>query len=60
MLRQKSLALTVGSKLHTKSYFQILKIESFALVDAKESVKIAQKIRNNAIITKGGKHPFCS
>tara|TARA_R110001606_G_scaffold86631_2_gene196107 strand:+ start:633 stop:1565 length:933 start_codon:yes stop_codon:yes gene_type:complete len=48
------------TELHTKSYFQILKGEGFGLVDAKESIKIAQKIRNNTIITLGEKHPFCS
>ena len=48
------------TELHTKSYFQILKGEGFGLVDAKESIKIAQKIRNNTIITIGEKHPFCS
>jgi len=46
------------TELHTKSYQQILKGEGFGLDDAKESIKIAQKIRNNAIITKGEKHPF--
>lgn len=48
------------TELHTKSYSQILKGEGFGLVDAKESIKIAQNIRNNAIITLGEKHPFCS
>lgn len=48
------------TELHTKSYYQILKGEGFGLVDAKESIKIAQKIRNNTIISKGEKHPFCS
>jgi UDP-N-acetyl-2-amino-2-deoxyglucuronate dehydrogenase len=48
------------TELHTKSYYQILKGEGFGLADAKESIKIAQKIRNNIIITKGEKHPFCS
>jgi UDP-N-acetyl-2-amino-2-deoxyglucuronate dehydrogenase len=46
------------TELHTESYFQILKGEGFGLDDAKESIKIAQKIRNNTIITKGEKHPF--
>jgi UDP-N-acetyl-2-amino-2-deoxyglucuronate dehydrogenase len=49
------------TELHTESYKQILKGEGFGLNDAKESIKIAQKIRNNnIIITKGEKHPFCS
>ena len=48
------------TELHTKSYQQILKGEGFGLVDAKESIKIAQKIRNNAIMTKGEKHPFAT
>jgi UDP-N-acetyl-2-amino-2-deoxyglucuronate dehydrogenase len=46
------------TELHTKSYEQILKGEGFGLDDAKESIIIAQKIRNNVIITKGEKHPF--
>ncbi|MCL4121007.1 UNVERIFIED_CONTAM: hypothetical protein GTU68_044229, partial [Idotea baltica] len=46
------------TELHTKSYQQILKGEGFGLIDAKESIKIAQKIRNNTIVTKGEKHPF--
>ena len=48
------------TELHTKSYQQILKGEGFGLEDAKESIKIAQKIRNNAIIAKGEKHPFAT
>jgi UDP-N-acetyl-2-amino-2-deoxyglucuronate dehydrogenase len=48
------------TELHTESYKQILKGEGFGLLDAKESIKIAQKIRNNTIITKGEKHPFCT
>lgn len=47
------------TELHTESYRQILKGEGFGLDDAKESIKIAQKIRNNVILTKGEKHPFC-
>ncbi|WP_339882812.1 Gfo/Idh/MocA family oxidoreductase [Polaribacter vadi] len=46
------------TELHTKSYQQILNGKGFGLVDAKESIKIAQKIRNNAIVVKGEKHPF--
>jgi UDP-N-acetyl-2-amino-2-deoxyglucuronate dehydrogenase len=46
------------TELHTKSYQQILQGAGFGLMDAKESIKIAQNIRNNAIITKGEKHPF--
>lgn len=46
------------TELHTKSYQQILKGEGFGLEDAKESIKIAQKIRNNGIVVKGEKHPF--
>jgi len=48
------------TELHTDSYLQILKGEGFGLDDAKESIKIAQKIRNNGILTKGEKHPFCN
>jgi UDP-N-acetyl-2-amino-2-deoxyglucuronate dehydrogenase len=48
------------TELHTDSYRQILKGEGFGLDDAKESIKIAQKIRNNGILTKGEKHPFCN
>ena len=48
------------TELHTKSYQQILKGEGFGLEDAKESIKIAQKIRNNVIITNGEKHPFAT
>ena len=48
------------TELHTDSYRQILKGEGFGLDDAKESIKIAQKIRNNVIFTKGEKHPFCN
>ena len=47
------------TELHTDSYRQILNGEGFGLDDAKESIKIAQKIRNNVILTKGEKHPFC-
>ena len=47
------------TELHTESYRQILKGKGFGLDDAKESIKIAQKIRNNVILTKGEKHPFC-
>ncbi|WP_026776850.1 Gfo/Idh/MocA family protein [Polaribacter sp. Hel_I_88] len=46
------------TELHTQSYQQILKGKGFGLEDAMESIKIAQKIRNNAIIQKGEKHPF--
>ena len=48
------------TELHTKSYQQILRGEGFGLVDAKESIKIAQNIRNNAIVKKGEKHPFAT
>ena len=48
------------TELHTDSYRQILKGEGFGLDEAKESIKIAQKIRNNVILTKGEKHPFCN
>jgi UDP-N-acetyl-2-amino-2-deoxyglucuronate dehydrogenase len=48
------------TELHTDSYRQILKGKGFGLEDAKESIKIAQKIRNNVILTKGEKHPFCN
>ena len=46
------------TELHTKSYQQILRGEGFGLDDAKESIKIAQIIRNNSIVVKGEKHPF--
>jgi UDP-N-acetyl-2-amino-2-deoxyglucuronate dehydrogenase len=46
------------TELHTESYFQILKGEGFGLDDAMESIKIAQKIRNNTITTKGERHPL--
>ncbi|MDD7913398.1 Gfo/Idh/MocA family oxidoreductase [Polaribacter ponticola] len=46
--------------LHTVSYQGILKGEGFGLKDAKKSVDIVHQIRNNEIIQKGGKHPFCS
>lgn len=60
-INNEELEFSTGfTELHTKSYYQILKGEGFGLVDAKESIKIAQKIRNNTIITKGEKHPFCS
>jgi len=46
------------TELHTKSYQKILKGEGFGLDDAKESIKIAQNIRNTTIMVKGEKHPF--
>jgi len=46
------------TELHTQSYKQILKGEGFGLEDAMESIKIAQKIRNNTITTKGERHPL--
>ena len=48
------------TELHTKSYQQILKGGGFGLDDAKESIKIAQKIRNTTIMAKGEKHPFAT
>ena len=46
--------------LHTVSYQGILKGEGFGLKDARKSVEIVHKIRNNEIVQKGGKHPFCN
>ncbi|AOW17253.1 oxidoreductase [Polaribacter vadi] len=61
IINDEALEFSSGfTELHTKSYQQILKGEGFGLVDAKESIKIAQKIRNNAIIVKGEKHPFAT
>tara|TARA_R110002050_G_scaffold90352_2_gene190164 strand:- start:506 stop:1444 length:939 start_codon:yes stop_codon:yes gene_type:complete len=48
------------TELHTKSYQQILKGRGFGLDNARESIKIAQKIRNTAIVVKGEKHPFAT
>jgi UDP-N-acetyl-2-amino-2-deoxyglucuronate dehydrogenase len=60
-INKEELEFSTGfTELHTESYKQILKGEGFGLNDATESIKIAQKIRNNVIITKGEKHPFCS
>ena len=60
-INNEELEFSTGfTELHTESYKQILKGEGFGLNDAIESIKIAQKIRNNVIITKGEKHPFCS
>jgi UDP-N-acetyl-2-amino-2-deoxyglucuronate dehydrogenase len=60
-INNEELEFSTGfTELHTESYKQILKGEGFGLNDATESIKIAQKIRNNVIITKGEKHPFCS
>lgn len=60
-INNEELEFSTGfTELHTESYKRILKGEGFGLNDAAESIKIAQKIRNNAIITKGEKHPFCS
>ena len=46
--------------LHTVSYQGILKGEGFGLKDARKSVEIVHEIRNNEIVQKGGKHPFCN
>lgn len=46
--------------LHTVSYQGILKGEGFGLKDARKSVEIVHKIRNNEIVKKGEKHPFCN
>ncbi len=46
--------------LHTVSYQGILKGEGFGLKDARKSVEIVHKIRNNEIVQKGEKHPFCN
>jgi UDP-N-acetyl-2-amino-2-deoxyglucuronate dehydrogenase len=55
----KELEFSSGfTELHTDSYQQILKGEGFGLSAAMESIKIAQKIRNNTIVTLGEKHPF--
>jgi UDP-N-acetyl-2-amino-2-deoxyglucuronate dehydrogenase len=60
-INNEELEFSTGfTELHTESYQQILKGEGFGLNDAKESIKIAQKIRNNAITIKKDKHPFCS
>ena len=60
-INEEELEFSSGfTELHTKSYQQILKGEGFGLVDAKESIKIAQNIRNNGIMTKGEKHPFAT
>ena len=48
------------TELQTKRTQQILKGEGFGLDDAKESIKIAQKIRNTTIMVKGEKHPFAT
>lgn len=58
-INEEELEFSSGfTELHTKSYQQILKGEGFGLPTAMESIKIAQKIRNNAIVTLGEKHPF--
>ena len=58
-INEEELEFSSGfTELHTESYKQILKGEGFGLIDAMESIKIAQKIRNNEIVTKGEKHPF--
>ncbi len=46
--------------LHTVSYQGILKGNGFGLEDAKKSVEIVHQIRNNEIVQKEEKHPFCS
>jgi UDP-N-acetyl-2-amino-2-deoxyglucuronate dehydrogenase len=46
--------------LHTVSYQGILKGKGFGLKDARKSVEIVHKIRNNEIVQKGEKHPFCN
>jgi UDP-N-acetyl-2-amino-2-deoxyglucuronate dehydrogenase len=48
------------TELHTLSYKEILKGNGFGLIDAKNSINIAQNIRNNVKLTKGEKHPFVS
>ena len=45
--------------LHTVSYQGILKGDGFGLMDAKKSVEIVHQIRNNEILQKKEKHPFC-
>jgi UDP-N-acetyl-2-amino-2-deoxyglucuronate dehydrogenase len=45
--------------LHTVSYQGVLKGNGFGLMDAKKSVEIVHQIRNNEIVQKGEKHPFC-
>lgn len=45
--------------LPIKRIQQILKGEGFRLDDATKFVIIGKKIRNNIIITKGGKTSFC-
>ncbi|TXD51427.1 MULTISPECIES: Gfo/Idh/MocA family oxidoreductase [unclassified Polaribacter] len=47
------------TELHTDSYRHILNGKGFGLDAAMESIKIAQEIRNNPIVTLGEKHPFC-
>lgn len=46
------------TELHTESYKSILKGEGFGLLDAKTSVDIVHKIRNESIQRNGEKHPF--
>jgi UDP-N-acetyl-2-amino-2-deoxyglucuronate dehydrogenase len=46
------------TELHTESYKEILKGNSFGLIDAKHSIEIVHAIRNNEIIKKGEVHPF--
>lgn len=59
-INNEELEFSTGfTELHTESYKQILNGQGFGLEDAKESIKIAQQIRNNTIIIKGEKHPFC-
>jgi len=46
------------TELHTESYKGILKGEGFGLAEAKTSVEIVHRIRNQAISVYGEKHPF--
>ena len=60
LIDNKEIEFSAGfTDLHTVSYQGILKGEGFGLKDAKKSVDIVHQIRNNEIIQKGGKHPFC-